>query len=205
MHVEDEDGAHISSQNPEADQLVENGLAHPRPAEYGERLLAQPFEVQVDVEFRDPSNRAQGGRPGGLLVNEFHVRLLGVTGLGEVGRDGLGRRQPARPLLDELDGLQEGLGVEDGAPVALLHPRGHHGVPETGACQALGDVGRFVDHVLHQAIEVVSPPLDDDRVPDPQVLRVFQLQLGLQTPKRRGGDDLTDLHFSSLVTWSRYW
>ncbi len=204
-HVEDQDGADVLREDREADELVQDRLARPRASEDPERLFREGLEVHVDEVRLDAADRAEGDTRVRDLVDRLDVRARGVTGLGEVRRDRLRLGESAALLRDELDGPEEGLAVEERPAVALVRAgAGEDRVLVVRPRQPLRDLELLVHDVLDEAVEVVFPTLDDDREPNPKILGIVELELGLQSSGDGTRDNLANLHLTSLANWSRY-
>src|SRR5438876_6951989 len=205
VHVEDEDGSDFLREDPRADELVQDRLARPGPPEDRERFLDELLHVELHEERFHAGDGAQ--RRGRIrhFVNAFHVVPGRMSACGEVRRYCLGLAELLRLPVYELDHPEFRLAVENRAavPVVRLRPRHDH-VRDRRTRELVRDVALLIYDVFHEAIEVVSRALDDDRERDLQFLRIPELELRAEAVDDRRGDDLPDLHRKSLATLSRY-
>src|SRR5437667_9618669 len=128
-----------------------------------------------------------------------------MSARGEVRRDRLRLAELLRLPVHQLDHSEFRLAVEDRASIAFvrLRPRHDH-VRDRRTRELVRDIALLVYDVLHEAIEVVSCALDDDRERNLQFLRISELECRDEAVDHGRGDDLPDLHRKSLATLSRY-
>src|SRR6266568_5029637 len=205
VHVEDEDGSDVPRQDAGTHELIEDRLARPGPAEDGEGLLDELLHVQLHIEGLDARDRPEGRGCLRDLVDPLDVLPDGVAAHGEIRRDRLRLAQLLGLPVDELDHPELRLAVKDRPAIPFVGLRSRHDhVADRRAGELVRDVARFVEDVLDQAEEVVPRTFDDDRVRDPEFLRIMQLELRDEAVNHGRGDDLPDLHRRSLATLSRY-
>src|SRR6266571_5041795 len=163
------------------------------------------FRIDLHVERFDARDRAQRRGRVRDFVDPLHVVPRCMSARGEVRRDRLRLAELLRLPVHELDHPEFRLAVEDRASIPLVRLRARHDhVGDRRAGELVRDVALLVYDVLHEAIEVVSCALDDDRERDLQFLRIPELELRHEAVDDGRGDDLPDLHRKSLATLSRY-